>query len=368
MADGCAYRLGILTSTAILICRVGDATPLFFTTLIMENLARKSITTSRSLEYTYYCSQPTADSAGKPALFFIHGFPDHAYMWNDIIAQLLHLPYRIIAPDLLGYDGTAKPTDPSQYAYSLQAKDLREILAAENISSVIVVGHDWGSAMTQRFYLHYPDIVVGLVLLNVAYLVPNPSQKFHLDTVNDLTEKFYGYPMYAYWDLFTADDAPSLLSANLDRAYEVWHGDPKDWMRTQFCTRGAMRKYLNGEEERVQLKKYAQEERWKKHFFDRFERDGFEAPFCWYKAMKDNIQTEDDAKIPPERYRISVPLLFIGATGDAVCRIDAMDDAKGKGLVPDLEEKVIESGHWSPMEKPEEIAVLVKDFLGRRFS
>lgn len=288
-------------------------------------------------------------------------------MWNDIIAKLSHLPYRIIAPDLLGYDGTAKPTDPRQYAYSLQAKDLSEILLGESISSVIVVGHDWGSAMTQRFYLHYPEMVAGLVLLNVAYNVPNPSQKFDLDVVNQLTEKVFGYPIFAYWEFFTAEDGPALLAANLDRVYEVLHGDSKDWMRAQFCTRGALREYLTGQVESVPLKKYALEERYRKHFVDRFERDGFEAPVCWYKATKDNVQAEDDAKIPPERYSLDVPVLFIGATGDAVCRIDAMEDAKSRGLVPDLEEKVIESGHWSPMEKPEEIAAHVKDFLARRF-
>lgn len=334
----------------------------------MEKLTRKSITTSRSLLYAYYASEPTNASVGRPALLFIHGFPDSAHLWNDIVARLSSLPYRIVVPDLLGYGGTAKPTDPSQYAFSQQARDLRDILHAENVSSAVVIGHDWGSAMTQRFYLHQPSLVVGLVLLNVAYLVPDTTKKFDLDAVNKLTEKTFGYSQYAYWDLFTATDGPALIKENLDRFYEVLHGDPDDWMLTQFCTPGAMRKYLLGQTKRVELKKYAQEKRWKKDFFERFERDGFEAPVCWYKAMKENIQFDDDAKIPLQRYKMDFPVLFIGATGDAVCRIDMIENSKSKGLVPDLEEKVIESGHWSPMEKPEEISELLKDFLARRFA
>ncbi|PSN61807.1 epoxide hydrolase [Corynespora cassiicola Philippines] len=334
----------------------------------MDKLTRKSITTSRSLEYSYYTTEPTAASAGKPALLFTHGWPDSAHLWNDIIAQLQSLPYRIVAPDLLGYGDTSKPTDPALYAYSLIAQDLQEILQAEDISSVVVIGHDWGAAMAQRFYLHKRNMVVGVVSLNVAYLVPNPSQKFDLDAVNQISEKAYGYPLYPYWELFTAEDGPALVNKNLDRMYEAMHGDPKDWMRTLFCNYGAMKEYITGQRERVPLKKYAHEERWKKDFFGRFERDGFEAPFCWYKAMKNNIQDEDDAKIPDGNYKIEVPVLFIGATGDAVCRIDIIEAGKKQGLLPDLEEKVIESGHWSPMEKPEEIATLMKDFLGRRFA
>lgn len=54
--------------------------------------------------------------------------------------------------------------------------------------------------------------------------------------------------------------------------------------------------------------------------------------------------------------RIEVPVLYVGQTGDWVCRTDLMAEPKGMGLVPDLEEKVIEAGHWCLYECPERVA------------
>ena len=51
--------------------------------------------------------------------------------------------YGIIAPDMLGYGGTDKPTDPAVYKGTLMAKDMVDILDAEKIAKVIVIGHDW---------------------------------------------------------------------------------------------------------------------------------------------------------------------------------------------------------------------------------
>jgi pimeloyl-ACP methyl ester carboxylesterase len=45
-----------------------------------------------------------------------------------------------------------------------------------------------------------------------------------------------------------------------------------------------------------------------------------------------------------------------------------MKPAKDQGLVPDLKEVVIDSAHWSPMEKPEEIAAHIRDFVMERFA
>lgn len=44
-----------------------------------------------------------------------------------------------------------------------------------------------------------------------------------------------------------------------------------------------------------------------------------------------------------------------------------MSDAKEADLVGDVEEKVVEAGHWVFYEKPEEMAGLIKDWLLRKF-
>lgn len=51
--------------------------------------------------------------------------------------------YGILAPDMLGYGGTDKPTDAEAYAYKLVAKDVIDLIDAEGIERVILISHDW---------------------------------------------------------------------------------------------------------------------------------------------------------------------------------------------------------------------------------
>jgi soluble epoxide hydrolase / lipid-phosphate phosphatase len=108
----------------------------------MEQLKRRTHTTSRSLQYTYYVSSPSKPSL--PTVLLLHGWPDDAHMWSDLISNhLLPAGYGVLAPDCLGYSGTSKPTTTSSYNSESMSADLCEILAAEHISKVISLGHDW---------------------------------------------------------------------------------------------------------------------------------------------------------------------------------------------------------------------------------
>lgn len=78
--------------------------------------------------------------------------------------------------------------------------DLYEILDAESIDKVVVIGHDWGSFLAARFYLFHQARVVGIVLLNVAYSPPTPNgPPFDLEAMLEMTEKNIGRPLFAYW-------------------------------------------------------------------------------------------------------------------------------------------------------------------------
>ena len=332
----------------------------------MDKLEQKTLRTSRSLEYTYYTSPTTAESKNHPALLFCHGFPDNAFLWNDILTHLGDIPNKVIAPDMLGYAGTAKPLDTAIYNYAGMADDLREILDAEGVEKAIVVGHDWGAVMAYRFYAFHADRVAGVVLLNITYHPPSKpgDPKFNLQQVNELLKSAYGAPLWTYWEFFTASDGPRLMQENLEKVYEAQHGDVQDWGFKMFCVPDAWREYVTGDQS-VPLKAYAKEKRWRDSFFGQFERDGFEAPVQWYKAMIHNIQYDAEVKIPIERHTIKVPVLFVGCTRDANNRIDLIEGPEKGGLLPDLEVKVLDCGHWSPMEKPREVAEFLKEFLNK---
>ena len=331
----------------------------------MDGFQQRTLTTKRSLKYTYYVSPSGESTKQHPALFFIHGFPDSARLWRDVIAKLGALPNKIIVPDCLGYEGTDKPSDTKLYAYKEQAADLVEILAAENAVSTVIIGHDWGSGIAQRVYLYHRELFSGVILLNVAYLIP-ATEPFDLAAANKLTESIFGYPQFAYWELFTAPDAAELINNNLDKMWQVLHGDVDDWMRKMFCTKDGMRKFLLGDKD-VPLLPYAQERRWRDEFMQQFKADGFDSALQMYRASVSNVNYESDLAIPKDQLAINVPMLFIICTRDAVCVRELMTPAKERGLVPHLKEVVVDSAHWSPMEKPDEIAAHIKDFINENF-
>lgn len=202
----------------------------------MEAFDKKTLKTSRGFTYTYYTS---AGDKTLPALVFQHGWPDHGTMWAGVAGRLQSLHHPIIIPDMLGYDGTDKPTDPSAYRWDGMTKDLIEIIDAEQHQTVISIGHDWGSFAASRLCQYYPHRVVGLVNLNVGYQPPL-RQPFNLEATNQITEQIFGYPLLAYWTLLTADDGPAVLNANLDRLFHAMHGQA-DTLKHLFCHPGALR-------------------------------------------------------------------------------------------------------------------------------
>jgi soluble epoxide hydrolase / lipid-phosphate phosphatase len=330
----------------------------------MNNLRKTTLVTERGVKYTYYVSQSNTSTKKHPTLFFIHGFPDSAHLWSAVVTKLGDIPNQIIIPDCLGYAGTDKPTDTNLYSYKGQADDLVDILNSENAKYTIILGHDWGSALAQRTYLFRRDLFVGVVLLNTAYMLPS-DQSFDLKAVNNLTEKVWGYPQFSYWELFTSPAAHEIIDNNLERMWQVLHGDVEDWMKRLFCVPDAMEKFLLGDED-VPLKAYAVQTEWKDRFFTDF-ASGFAPALQMYKATAFNVQAKSDALLAKGNLLIDVPLLFVICTQDSVCLGEMMDPAKSQGLVPDLQEVVLECAHWSPMEKPNEIAAHIREFLLKRF-
>jgi len=327
----------------------------------MENYQQKVLVTRRSLKYTYYMSPSGESTKQHPALLFLHGFPDSAHLWSGIVAMLCDLPNKIIIPDCLGYAGTDKPEDTNMYTYDGQADDLADILNEESAEFSVIIGHDWGSALAQRTYLHNPELFSGMALLNTAYMVPS-DDPFDLTAINQLTEKAFGYPQFSYWDFFLSPDCPDIVDRNLDRMWQALHGDVEDWMKSLFCVPDAMRTFLLGSED-VPLKEYAKQSQWKDKFIQQFKSGDFAASLQMYKATASNIQSKSDAAIPKQNLAIEVPLLFIVCSKDAVCLREMMVLAEEQGLVPHLTEVVVDCAHWSPMEKPAEIAQHIKNFL-----
>ncbi|HYR96920.1 MAG TPA: alpha/beta fold hydrolase [Candidatus Binatus sp.] len=98
-----------------------------------------------------------------PVLLLIHGIAGSSATWNDVLPWLAER-YCVVAPDLLGHGGSAKPRgDYSLGAYASGIRDLLGVLGHERAS---VVGHSLGGGVAMQLAYQFPERCERLVLVS----------------------------------------------------------------------------------------------------------------------------------------------------------------------------------------------------------
>jgi soluble epoxide hydrolase/lipid-phosphate phosphatase len=176
----------------------------------------KSFTVSDGTKYGYI-NVPA--EVGKPTLLFLHGYPSSSYHWHNQVAQCESAGYGMIAPDLLGYGDTSKPTEASAYDNTVMAKHLMELLDHEKLPVVVGIGHDWGSTFLSTVARMYPERFDRLVFLAVGYS-PTQAPLTDIDAINAQTTKLIGRPIFGYWHFNNKSEAAEILE-NADVRLQV---------------------------------------------------------------------------------------------------------------------------------------------------
>ena len=97
-----------------------------------------------------------------PAILLIHGIAGSSQTWEPAI-PLLARQYDVIAPDLIGHGGSAKP--PGDYSLGAQASVLRDFLNVLGIRRATVVGQSFGGGVAMQFAYQFPENCDRLVLV-----------------------------------------------------------------------------------------------------------------------------------------------------------------------------------------------------------
>ncbi|MGB8875024.1 MAG: alpha/beta fold hydrolase, partial [Solirubrobacteraceae bacterium] len=77
-----------------------------------------------------------------PLVILLHGFPDFWYGWRFQIPALAGAGFRVLAPDMRGYNLSSRPPSVSSYAPAKLAADVRDLIAERGASRAFVAGHD----------------------------------------------------------------------------------------------------------------------------------------------------------------------------------------------------------------------------------
>ena len=104
-----------------------------------------------------------------PLVVLLHGFPAFWYSWREQIAPLVKAGFRVVAPDLRGYNLSSKPGAFTDYTADKPAADIAGLIRELGAESATVVGHDWGGSVAWTLAMNSPEVVDRLVILNAAH-------------------------------------------------------------------------------------------------------------------------------------------------------------------------------------------------------
>ena len=109
---------------------------------------------------------------GDPVVF-LHGNPTSSYLWRNIMPHVEPVA-RCIAPDLIGMGGSDK-IPGSMYRFVDHRRYLDALLDQLGVTrNVVLVGHDWGSALALHWAQRFHTRVKGLIYFE-AIVQPLPG-------------------------------------------------------------------------------------------------------------------------------------------------------------------------------------------------
>lgn len=273
-----------------------------------------------------------AGRAQAPLLVFLHGFPEAAFVWDDIIVRLAG-HFRCVAPNLRGYSYSSAPPETEAYRPKHLVHDVEALIGALGGHARAVVAHDWGGALAWNLAAQRPHCLERLVIVNS----PHPAT-----FLRELQHNPAQQAASAYMNFLIRPDAARLLGENdfarLWRFFESANGEVPTWL----------------------------DDVTREQFRDIWLR-GLEAPLNYYRASPLRPPSARDQslmalQLPADSVNVTLPTLVIWAEADHAllpCLLDGL-----QAYVPDMRiERLPGASHWVIHEEPARLAESIAAFL-----
>jgi len=263
---------------------------------------------------------------GQPLLVFLHGFPEAAFVWDDLLEHF-GARFHCIAPNLRGYAGSSAPDEVEAYRAKHVAGDVAALIGQFGGRAAAVIAHDWGGALAWNLAAQQPALMERLVIVNS----PHPAT-----FLRELRESPAQQAASAYMNFLCRPDAEALLAEN-DFA-RLWP------FFTHLGTADAARP---GAAWLTDTVKQRYREVWQR---------GLRGACNYYRAspVRPPLGSDDPVmrlQLPPELVTSRVPTCVIWAEADAALPPTLLDGLEA--FVPELRlVRVPQATHWIVHEQP----------------
>ena len=106
------------------------------------------------------------DEGSGPPILMVHGQPTWSYLYRKMIPPLVAAGYRCVAPDLMGFGRSDKPTNESVYTLRRHVELVTGLVEKLELKGITTVGQDWGGPIGLRYAIDHQDNIRALVILN----------------------------------------------------------------------------------------------------------------------------------------------------------------------------------------------------------
>jgi 2-hydroxymuconate-semialdehyde hydrolase len=262
---------------------------------------------------------------GEPVFLIPGAFSTYRH-WNKVIPFLSN-HYRLFCIDYLGVGDSDKPRSGFKYTIEEQADLIADMMERLQISKVHIVGVSYGGAIALNVAARYPERVGKIVSIEGNGINGNKHQKISYGPMAD----FLRFPLIG----------------------EIAVGVIRSTLADQFVAKSVMGKAwddLNELEKKQVLEIVSQSNR-------------TAARISWFHISR-TLRTSKD--FSEEAKAISTPVLYLyGENSDYHDMAKANADFL-KAHLPDVEVISFQDGiHDLQLQKPEEVARLISEFLGK---
>jgi len=103
-----------------------------------------------------------------PVILCLHGEPTWCYLYRKMIPVFAAAGFRVLAPDLVGFGRSDKPSARSDYSYQKHVHWMAEWISAVELHDITLIGQDWGGLIGLRLLAEDPDRFVRFSLSNTG--------------------------------------------------------------------------------------------------------------------------------------------------------------------------------------------------------
>jgi haloalkane dehalogenase len=102
-------------------------------------------------------------------VLLLHGEPSWSFLYRHMIPVLVAAGHRVIAPDLVGFGRSDKPTERSDYTYARHVEWMSQVVFDRlDLDRITFFGQDWGGLIGLRLVAAQPERFARVVIGNTG--------------------------------------------------------------------------------------------------------------------------------------------------------------------------------------------------------